>query len=71
MHGFPFRQAMNETSILEMTTASETISDVFSYCREVCIASLDRSYTKDGKIGGGGIIVKICECNIGRRKYKG
>jgi len=43
------------------------VSDVFSYCREVCMAFLDRSYTEDGKIGGDGVIVEIDECKIGKK----
>lgn len=68
-NSFSFKQALNEASILDTTLSRETVSDVYMYCREVCMASLDRTYSEDGKIGGPGTIVEIDECKIGKRKY--
>ena len=68
-NAFSFQQTINEASIQQSTVSRETVIDVFSYCREVCMAWLDATYHGEGKIGGDGCIVKIDECKIGKRKY--
>ena len=47
----------------------ETVSDWFSYCREVTVDALDKLYDKVGMIGGEGHIVEIDETKFGKRKY--
>jgi len=63
-----FDQAIRETSLEGEQTSSETVTDWYSYCREICMDTLDCKYD-EGEIGGEGHIVEIDECKIGRRKY--
>ena len=49
--------------------SSETISDWFSYLREVSLTALDTLYMSTGKIGGFGHIVELDESKFGKRKY--
>jgi len=64
-------QAIRESSWLSgEVTSSETVSDRYSFCREVCAIGLDKKYEGEGYIGGNGFIVEIDECKIGRRKYE-
>lgn len=44
----------------------KTIADWFSFCREICMFSLDREYDELGPLEG---IVEIDETKIGKRKY--
>ncbi|XP_078042534.1 uncharacterized protein LOC144472940 isoform X2 [Augochlora pura] len=68
---FSFELMQHECSIVENeTVSSETISDRFSFCREVCTLGLDRRYEMEGSIGGPGVIVEIDECKVGRRKFE-
>ena len=53
----------------EKRLSSESISDWFTYLREVSIVALDTLYNKSGKIGGVGHIVEIDESKFGKRKY--
>lgn len=53
----------------EQRLSSETISDWFSYLREVSLAALDNLYAQNGQIGGIGHIVEIDESKFGKRKY--
>lgn len=53
----------------EKYLSSETVSDWFSYCREVTIDALDRLYEKKEKIGGEGHIVEVDETKFGKRKH--
>lgn len=50
--------------------STETVSDRFTFCREVCMAALDEEFKAEGQIGGVGEIVEIDECKIGRSKYE-
>lgn len=69
-YSFSFDLTLHEASIVPGKTVSrESVSDVLSYCREVCMASLDKEYEESGMIGGENIIVEIDESKIGRRKY--
>lgn len=66
-----FNQTVRERSIVEgQQLSTETVSDRFSFCREVCMAALDQEFEAEGRIGGVGKIVEIDECKIGRRKYE-
>ena len=47
--------------------SNKTVSDIYSYCREVCSVSLMTSSSK--KIGGKGVIVEIDESNFRHRKF--
>ena len=49
-------------------TSRETVSDIYSYCREVCIESLYTTGPKK-KIGGPNCIVEIDEAKFGKRKF--
>ena len=62
-----FDLAIRETSLEGEQTSSETVTDWYSYCREICMDALDHKYD-EGEIGGEGHIVEIDECKIGRRK---
>lgn len=68
---FTFEQTLRECSVIEgQSLSSETVADRFSFCREVCLLSLDREFDQEGNIGGDGIVVEVDECKIGRRKYQ-
>lgn len=67
---FTFDQTAREYSFSEQTVLLKTISDRFSYRREVCMLALDDRFTDDGKIRGEGVIVVIDMCKIDRRKYE-
>ena len=65
-----YAQAIHETSGPNydgVTTSSETVSDTFAYCREVCIEILCQQ--GDTIIGGPNCIVEIDEGKFGKRKY--
>lgn len=61
-------QAIVESSLGGEATSSETVTDFFSYCREVCVENF---YDKDSikKIGGINYTVEIDEAKFGKRKY--
>lgn len=68
---YSYEQTKRECSLIPgQSISSETIADRFSYCRELCILSLDESFENEGKIGGQGEIIEIDECKIGRRKFE-
>ncbi|XP_018399788.1 PREDICTED: uncharacterized protein LOC108777409 [Cyphomyrmex costatus] len=69
--GVNFEQTIRESSVIEdQTVSTETIADRFSFCREICMISLDNEFEFEGKNGGQGKVVEIDECKIGRRKYQ-
>lgn len=65
----PYEIAIRESSITNVTTSSATVADRFSYCREICMLSLELRNQASGRIGGEGHVVEVDECKIGRRKY--
>lgn len=67
---YSFQQTIEECSIFETNVSNETISDRFSFAREVCMFAMDNSFELSGKIGGVGCIVEIDETKIGKRKYE-
>lgn len=64
-HKFSYEQAINECNISDSDTtiSRETVSNWYSYCREICVIALDREYANQGKIGGDGHLVEIDEMN--------
>lgn len=68
---FSYKQTIQECSLIDDQKLSpESISDRFSYCRELCMIALDESFSNEGKIGGPGVVIEIDECKIGKRKYE-
>jgi len=68
---FSYIQAIEETSgsfYGDKTTSTETVADIYSYCREVCVDTLF-SGEKVKKIGGINCTVEIDEAKFGKRKY--
>lgn len=51
------------------TVSNETISDIFSYCREVIKICLEKEWAEFGLLGKDGTKVQIDETKIGKRKY--
>ena len=49
--------------------SDRTICDWFSYCRKVCMLSMEEKYVNRGKIGGLNHLVQVDECKIGKQKY--
>ena len=53
--GFTYAQTIQECRFEEDEhVCEETVSDWYSYCREVCILALDMLYERQGRIGGRG-----------------
>jgi transposase-like protein len=63
-----YDDAIRECSI-GSKLSRETVSDRWSYCREICMIALDDKFEASGRIGGPGHVVEVDECKIGRRKY--
>ena len=56
-----------ESTNIKLQTLTETISNYYNYCREICKSAVRRE--AQGKIGGQGLIVEIDEAKFGNRKY--
>lgn len=68
---FDYENAIFESSgslFGDTETSRETVADLYSYCREVCVESL---FSGDivKKIGGLNCVVEIDEAKFGKRKY--
>src|SRR5258705_3949260 len=50
--------------------SSETVSDYYMYCREVCVSGIETMLDNQGKIGGANHTVQIDETKFGKRKYE-
>lgn len=68
-HKSSYALTVTECSFGDQQLSERTVADWFSYCREVCMISMETKYTNRGKIGGPGHVVQIDECKIGRRKF--
>lgn len=66
-----FEDARKELqSFDEQIVSDETIVDVYSYSREVCMLTLDWLSVNQGPLGGPDKIVEIDEMKFGKRKYE-
>ena len=52
-----------------LSTSTETVSDFYSYCREVCVWAVETKLSSSTPIGGVGKTVEIDESKFGKRKY--
>ena len=68
-HKSSYALTVTECSFGDQRLSGRTVADWYSYCREVCMFSMDSKYKDRGKIGGPGHIVQIDECKIGQRKF--
>ena len=66
---YSYEDYRREVSRQGTTLSQETIADWQSYCREVCMADLDRRFTDQGRIGGETSYVQVDEAKIGKRKH--
>uniref|UniRef100_A0A914MB07 ISXO2-like transposase domain-containing protein n=2 Tax=Meloidogyne TaxID=189290 RepID=A0A914MB07_MELIC len=68
---FTYDQAVRESTLINtgQITDRHTVSDWYSYCREVCTIYLDGLYDDLGPIGGAGHVIEVDEMKLGRRKY--
>ena len=51
------------------TISSETISDIYSYCRKVVMVGLDIIFQAEGRLGEPGIQVQIDEMKDGKWEH--
>ena len=51
------------------TLSTETICDLYSFCREVIMLGLDGLFEEDGQLGGEGVEVQIDEMKYGHWKH--
>ena len=58
---YSYEDYRREVSRQGTTLSQETIADWQSYCREVCMADLDRRFTDQGRIGGETSYVQVDE----------
>lgn len=66
-----FEQTIRESSVVDGQQISrETVADRFSFCREICMVTLDKRFEKEGLFGDVGEMIEIDECKICRRKYE-
>lgn len=57
---FKYNDAINEMQRLGRPTISrETVTDIYFYCREVCMVTIDRVINNSDPIGGVGKIVEM------------
>ena len=71
-----YKHAIQETSISttedsdeeRVLLTSETVSDCYNYCREVCSRIVENESSKP--IGGEGCMVEVDEAKFGKRKYQ-
>jgi transposase-like protein len=63
--GWTYEETMSETTLTAEGTSSETVANWFSYCREVCVVSLENKHETDGPMEGE---IEIDESLIGKQK---
>jgi len=62
-----YEETIIQTSVIKIcnvVTSTATVTDWFTYCREICMEALYREYEEKGKIGGPGKIVEIDESKV-------
>ena len=78
MNKLTYKHAIQETSISStddsdeervLLTSSETVSDYYNYCREVCSRIVENESSKPMGGGGGGT-EEVDEAKFGKRKYQ-
>lgn len=57
-------------NIGRLKMSSESIVNMYSFCREVCMLTIDRVASKEGPIGGPDKIIEIDEMKYERKKYE-
>ena len=63
--GWTYDQTINETTLTAESTSRETVSDWYSYMREVCVVALETKHADDGPMMG---TIEIDESLIGKQK---
>ena len=63
-----YEDAIRETTLISESTSSETVSDWYSYMREVCVVALERRHANEGPMGGVGHVIEIDESLTGKQK---
>ncbi|XP_064479466.1 uncharacterized protein LOC135392674 [Ornithodoros turicata] len=62
---YNYDAAVTESSFGARRTSTETVTDWYNSCREVCGNALKIKYSNVGKIGGDGHVVEVDTCKIG------